>query len=514
MSLNDASLSRRSLIVRGALGAAAMTSLPTLLSACGDGGGSSGPSRGGQLRMGFSGATTADTLDPHHPLTDFAYAMVTQQHAGLLRYRDDGSTNLALAEEFTIESPTSVVVRLRQGLEFHNGKTITADDILASIARISDPANPGPGAATLSEVDLDASKKLDERTVRLALAAPNVFIEDIFTLIYSAVLPDGAWDPENPVGAGPFKLVNFDPGNSVEFERFENFWDGAPLIDSLILQNFAEPTALVNSLSSGVIDIAGKIPTSLAKTLDSKFTVVTGDSGQFTPYVMPADTKPFDDVRVRQAFRLLVDRPGLLDQLQDGQGLLGNDLYSPFDPAFDGSIAQREQDIDQAKSLLKAAGVDGLKLSMATSGFVANGEVALAEQARAAGVTIDVKQVDQTTFYAQHYGTDPLWMTLWTHVPYMLQTEASVIPGAAYPECRWANEEFLALRADAKKDPDETTRLEKLHEMQRIFHEEGPYLIWGFSAQTDAMAPNVTGNRTDRSGYPFAWFDFTKMSVK
>lgn len=512
MSSSKSMLSRRQLLVRTGIGAVAMTGLPTLLSACEQS--SSGQTRGGQLRMGFSGATTADTLDPHHPLTDFSYGMVVQQHAGLLRYRDDGTSNHALAEEFEVESPTSVLIRLKQGAEFHNGKTITADDVLASIARITDPENPGPGAAQLQSVDLRASRKLDERTVRLKLSHPDVFISEVFSLIYSAILPGGKWNPKDPVGAGPFRLVSFDPGNSVEFERFENYWGDGPLVDSLIMQNFADPTALVNSLSSGVIDIAGKIPPALAKTLDSSFNVITGESGQFTPYVMPADTAPFDDVRVRQAFRLLVDRPALIDQLQDGQGMLGNDLYSPFDPAFDTTIPQRERDVDQAKSLLRAAGVEGLRLTMATSGFVANGEVALAEQARAAGVSIDVKQVDQTTFYAQHYGADPLWMSLWTHVPYMLQTQASVIPGAAYPECRWQNERFLSLLEDAKRDTDQATRTDKLHEMQQIFHDEGPYLIWGFSSQTDAMAPNVKGNRTDRSGYPFAWFDFTGMSVE
>lgn len=512
MNPEGTSVSRRQLLVRGGLGALAMTGLPTLLSACDVSSSSSGDkSRGGQLRMGFSGATTADTLDPHHVVSDFSYAMAVQAYAGLLRYRDDGSSNLALAEEFEIENPTSVVVRLKQGAEFHNGKTVTAEDVLASLARMTNAKNPGPAASQLVDLDLSASRKLDERTVRLVLSKPNVFIGEVFAFIYSAILPDGKWDPDDPVGAGPFKVTRFEPGSSIEYERFENYWDEGPLVDSLIMQNFAEPVALVNSLNTGVIDLAGKIQPALARTLDSKFKIVKGESGQFTPYVMPADTAPFDDVRVRQAFRLLVDRPGLIAQLQDGEGMLGNDLYSPFDPAYNDAIPQREQDIDQAKSLLRAAGADGLSLTMATSGFIANGEVALAEQARAAGVNIEVKQVDQTTYYAQHYGTDPLWMSLWTHTPYVLQTQSSVLPGAAYPECRWQNDRFISLLADAKGDTNESTRLDKLHEMQQLFHEEGPYLIWGFSNQLDAMAPNVRGNRTDRSGYPFAWFDFTGM---
>jgi peptide/nickel transport system substrate-binding protein len=492
------------------------------LAACGSGSSDSRSStatatqaakKGGTLRFGYAGGSTQDTLDFQHAVSNFAVAAGAQIYSSLLRGdfpKENGkivnSTRPVLAESVELESPTSVVVRLKSDLEFHNGKTITANDVLASIARVLDPSNPGAGAAGLKEIDIASSKVVDDRTVRFALSSPNAFIINGFAVQLVAIYPDGQFDANN--GSGPFKLKNFAPGTSVEFERFDNYFQ-PPLLDGLVLQNFADDTAKLNALRSGAIDAAGKLSPALAKTLGPGFNVLATSTGGFPGIVMDASSDVFKDARVRQAFRLMVDRPALRDQLQAGEGELGNDMFAPYDPAYP-DLPQREQDIDKAKSLLKAAGAENLTLDMHT-GEIANMEVAFAQMAKQAGVTINVKQVDTTTYFAQYYAQDPLFTSLWPNNTVAGQLSIAIAPGAFYPEGHWNNPDYPALFDSAKKDPDEKSRTDKLSQIMKLFYDDGTYIIPTFSQQIDATKANVAGVREDPSSFSFGYFDFTTV---
>ncbi|MGY1746520.1 ABC transporter substrate-binding protein [Blastococcus sp. SYSU D00695] len=468
------------------------------------------------MRFGYYGGSGTDSLDVHYAVSDFANAAGVQLWSSLMTgsattdgnvTTDDATT--ALAESVEVESPTSVVVRLKEGLTFHQGQPITADDVLASYARFLDPNNPGAPAPSLSQIDIASSQVLDPRTVRFALSSPNSFIVGGLSSNLAAIYPGGQFDPSN--GSGPFTSQAFRPGNSAEFARFDNYHSPA-LIEGLVIQNFTDDTSKLNALRSGAIDFAGKISPTLAPTLGSGFNVYREDTGGFGAFVMDSQSDIFRDPRVRQAFRLMVDRPALIEQVQGGTGKVGNDVFAPFDPAYIGdTFPQREQDIDQARSLLRAAGAEGLTFDMATSGLVPNLEVAFAQQARAAGVTINVQQVDSTTFFSQHYGVDPFYVSLWPNTTLATQLALSIAPGAYYPEGGWDNPEFLSLWEAALADQDEDSRNDKLGEIQRLFYEEGTYIIWGFNENVDATATNVAGVVEDESSYPLSFFNFTQV---
>lgn len=518
---------------RQLLASAGAAGLAGLLAACGgdDGGstagtgsaGTSGTSpassaaagggkKGGTLRFGYNQATVNDTLDLPTAVNDFMTAIGRQMNVGLGKVRYDGVFNPILAEEVTNDTPTEVVVRLRQGLEFHNGKTITADDVLASYRRMADPDELTSPGGFLANFDMASSKVEDERTIRFILNQPYAFYLSGLGHNQAAIYPEGKYDPANPVGAGPFKLKKFTPGEVVEFERFENYPTPA-LLDGLIIQNFADVTAMANALTGGTIDAVGKLPSTLMNTLGSGIKVLTADTGGWGGFVLDASKKPFDDPRVRLAFKLLVDRQQMIDQLQAGMGALGNDLFSPADAVYIGNeLEQRVKDVEQAKKLLKDAGAEGLELDIAVGGLMANMEVVLAEQLREGGVTLNVKQVDSTTYFANHYGQDPIYTTLWPTLTYSAQVASSLGPTAFYPEGNWVNEEFQNLWADAQQDLDESSRNDKLKQMQRLFFEDGTYLIWGFQTEIDAMVESVQGGEPDGSGWPFKGFDFTQVS--
>lgn len=467
---------------------------------------------GGILRFGFTGGSTADTLDLTTQVGNYGIACAKQMSATLRRRSGTEWFNI-LAEEVDVESPTSIVVRLRQGLEFHNGRPVTAADVLASYARFADPEALTAPYPFVQDLDVASSKAVDDLTVRFVLQRPNAFFAtDALAHNLAAIYPDGVFDAANPVGCGPFRSTGFVAGERAEFERFENYYEPA-LLDGLVIQNFADTTSMVNALSGGTVDAIGAVPAAQARTLGNGIKVLKAATGGYGAYVMDASKAPFDDPRVRLAFKLIADRPGLLTQLQDGEGELGNDLHSPFDAVYIGKdLPQRAQDLEQAKALLAEAGQEGLEIDMAVSGFVANAEVAFAEQARAAGVTINVNQVDGSTYLNQHYGQDPFYVTLWPDTTYSGQIASSLSEGAFYPEGNWVNEEFQTLWTEAKLEVDEASRAEKLKRMQEIYHDEGPHVIYAFTEQIDAVGPNVEGADPGNSGFPFNYFNFTKVS--
>jgi peptide/nickel transport system substrate-binding protein len=517
-------LGRRNFLLGSALGLGA-------LSACSNNSGSGGkgpvPSgmvsssakarAGGTLRFGYFGGSAADKLDAQFATTDFGIAIGVQLNSALLgtdvaRLPDGGFRDVSapvLAESIELEGPTTVVVRLKPDLQFHSGQPITADDVMASFARILNPKSPGAAAPSLSRIDLQSSRVVDKRTARFELGQANAFILDGFANNLAAIYPGGEFDPKN--GSGPFRYERYTAASSAEFSRFENYHEPA-LLERLIIQNFADDTAKLNALRSGAIDLAGKIQPSLVSTLGSEHQVYSSKTGSFVSFVMDAASPEFRDPRVRQAFRLLIDRPALVDQLLSGAGTVANDLSSPFDDAYIGDeLPQREQDIEQAKSLLKAAGKEGMTLTMASSGLLPNLEVAFAQQAKAAGVTIEVKQVDSTTFFTQHYGQDPFYVTSWPNVPVSTQLSLAIAPGAYFPEGNWDNPEFPGLWEAAMADQNEDSRNEKLGEIQRLFHEDGTHIIWSFADEIDAASTKVAGLVQDTSGYPVSFFDFTEV---
>jgi peptide/nickel transport system substrate-binding protein len=233
---------------------------------------------------------------------------------------------------------------------------------------------------------------------------------------------------------------------------------------------------------------------------------------------MRVDEKPFSDVRVRQAMRLICDRQQMIDNALSGKGRLGNDLYAPFDPAYAKDLPQREQDIDQAKSLLKAAGQDGLQVQLFTGddiGSVAPASAALfVSQAKKAGV--DVKVVKKNPFYGDDYLSYPFGQDFWNTRNYLPQAAVGVLKGGTYNETHWDKDssygKYAGLVAAAQREIDETKRTSLLQQAQEIEYNEGGYIIWGFRTQVDAVSQKVQGLKSSKF-QPLGNYDFKSISV-
>jgi peptide/nickel transport system substrate-binding protein len=220
---------------------------------------------------------------------------------------------------------------------------------------------------------------------------------------------------------------------------------------------------------------------------------------------------PFDDVRVRQAFRLIIDREQMLKVVFGEGGKLGNDVMSIWDPAYDRSIPQREQDIGQAKALLGQAGHgNGLTVELVTSdisqGVVKSAQV-FAQQAKAAGVNVRIRKVTATEFF-QNYLKWQFTQDYWYYNPYFSQVALATGPGSPYNATHFKDKEYESLYAKGLAELDDNARIQIAHRMMEIEYERAGYIIPYFTPVIDAVSGSVQGVKTSKPGTPFNQFDF------
>jgi peptide/nickel transport system substrate-binding protein len=443
----------------------------------------------------------------------------------LLTYDESAQlTNGGLAEEVTAEKADQWLIRIRSGIEFSNGKTLTADDVIYSLQRIANPKKPVYGTSGLASVDPNNIKKIDDRTVRLFLLQPDSTIAGQLGEYHNTIVPVG-YDlyPAPQVGTGPYVLSSFTPGQQSVHTRNPNYWrSGQPYFDSVTIINFQDPTSQVNALFAGQVDAMTGIPFAEVGVAQAHgISILNSQTGNWQPLCMAVDLAPFNDNRVRQAFRLIANRPQLVEQVLSGYGRVANDLYSPYDPAFDSSLPQRQQDIEQAKSLLKQAGHENLAVEL----FTTNGEAgmvevatAFANQATAAGVTVSVR--NDANFYSSGYLKVPFSVDFWGTHAYLPQVANGSIPTAPYNECHWPptsgpGSDYGSLYKQALAEIDDGKRREIIHQMQTLEYNYGGYIIPYFNNLVDAYSSKVQGFKTSRyalnldsygHGYRTIWF--------
>jgi peptide/nickel transport system substrate-binding protein len=515
----DAQLTRRGLIKYSGLAAAAVGGA-SLLEACGgsDSGGG-GSQSGGVLIHGATGGSSKDTLDAHRPVQNADIARCFQLYEPLLYWDDDYQVQSAVAESVEPSADaTSWTIKLRQGVTFHNGKDVTPEDVLFTLNRVAGKEPTSAGVALAPIIDFDGTKKVDASTVVIKLKSPYAVLQYLLAEYTLGVVP-ADYDPQNPVGTGAFKFKSFSPGKNSVFEKYADYWGDKAKVDEVHIQDFADTSAQVNALQAGQVQTIDNLPYNLINTVKGQVgQIVKAESGAWVPFTMRVDAKPFSDVRVRQAMRLICDRQQMIDNALSGQGRIGNDLYAPFDPAYAKDLPQREQDIEQAKSLLKAAGQEGLQVQLFTGddiGSVGPASAALfAEQAKKAGV--DVKVVKKNPFYGDDYLSYPFAQDFWNTRNYLPQAAVGVLKGGTYNETHWDKSEsyakYAGLIAAAQREIDEAKRNSLLQDAQKIEYDEGGYIIWGFRTQIDAVSPKVQGLQPSKF-QPLGNYNFKSVSL-
>jgi peptide/nickel transport system substrate-binding protein len=516
--------SRRDFLKAGLAGSLAVGT-GGLLTACGTGNtikafttsNAGKPRYGGTLRAGLTGGTTADTLDPLNAITNVDFSRVDNLYEPLVGLTPSAQPIVVLAEEVTPNAKaTEWTIRLKQGITFHNGKTLNADDVIYTFQTILNPKAPASAAAGLASIDAKGMTKLDAYTVRIPCSTPFATLYQALAIPgYSDVIPAG-YNPAAPVGTGPFRLKSFSPGTQSTFVRYNGYWQsGLPYLDEVVITDYADQTSQVNALLAGQVDVVNLLSADVISEVQGEGkNILLSDGGGWNPFTMRVDLKPFNDVRVRQAMRLVVDRQQMLDLVFGGFGTLGNDVFGIWAPDYDHSLPQRHQDIDQAKSLLKAAGAEGMNVTLVTADIGAGTVLAaqvFAQQASAAGMTVNVDNVTVNEFYGTNYLKWQFAQDYWFYNFYLPQVSLATLPAAPFNETHWDNSRYNSLYAQAIATVDAPLRTELAHEMQQIEYDEGGYIIPFFPPVIDGYSPNVGGLVPSKSGLSLGAYDFKNV---
>lgn len=514
-------LSRRAFVVTASAGIAALG-----LGACGSsedakkGTGASptdfskGPSlegtpvRGGTLRVGVVSNGAAETLSP---LTAIAYPDIMRiynLYDPLYFPTPGGKVKGALVESGEPNADATVwTLKLRRGVTWHDGKDFTADDVVYTIKRSWGNKKNIFNAALATVVDFDNVKKLDSHTVEVALKTGLSEFPSITCSQNCYIVQDGTTDFNNGVGTGPFKLKSFAAGKRSEFVANKDYWiEGRPYVDALVIDSSysADPTRLRALLGKDLDIVPGVAPTLARANARSGRIVLGNQPGPgFVGLVMRVDSGPFKDPRVREALKLIPDRKQYNRAVYSGYGVPSNDCPG-YTNQYWAKDLKSPQDLEKAKSLLKAAGQEGLRFALPTSTVVpGQSETAtlFKQAAKGAGVNVDVKQYPPSTYYTAQIGffTRPISVTYFNTGVNSLTSfyVTSILKGGPYNESHSGEDPAQnQLLLDALGEVDPGRAADKWHAVQEQQNKSGAYVIPATSNWVDAYSPSVRGVQT------------------
>jgi peptide/nickel transport system substrate-binding protein len=473
--------------------------------------------RGGTLTVGSIGSTT-DSLTPQ--LTDSNLDL--QRLFNLfdnLTYFPNNALDLqyGLAESIELsDGATVATIRLRSGVTWHNGKPLTADDVMYTFRRVIAPTSPHKGL--LASLTGNAMTKMDTLTLRCKLKYSDAIFPERLYPDQCVIVPTG-FTAKKPVGTGPFMYKSFRPGQRSVFVRNPNYWiSGQPYLDEVVIIDLSDSTAQINALLSGEVDAIDSVPLNETSAIKSRsnLRLLEANGGYFQPITMRVDKAPFNDVRVRQAMRLIVNRPQEVAQAYNGFAVIGNDMPGPSDPAYPHTFAQRHQDIDQAKSLLKAAGHSSLSLKLVTEtvtfGLIPSAEVMI-QNAKAAGVTITMDELPPSV-YTPKFLTWTFTQTYWGNKPFGIFWSQLYTPGGIFNASHFDTAHANSIFDAALKDATTKSRNDKYRELYKILYDTGGHIIHTFRETVDAYSTKFTGFLPTRGiGWSLGSYRYRQVSL-
>ncbi len=511
MERSDSGLSRAELLKRAGVFCGVALAGPGALAACDLGSDSdetqpggtpaSGiPRRGGTLRVGFIGGGAAETLDPNAAVSIIDSARATNLFDPLVTLNPDLSLSYQLAESMEPNSRADEwLITLRSGVTWHDGSPLTPEDVIFTFKRIDDPKGGLSGKEATRFIDFARLRKDGPRRLRVPLVRANAEFPSFFTIPYWRIVKAGSTNFDKPVGTGPFKVTSFKAGQQSRFARYGDYWqDDKPYVDQLVMLSIPDQTARLNALLGGQIDAMESLSFTQARAEKegSRVQVLEAQGSNIVPIYMAVDTRPFDDPRVREAMRLLADRKALLDAAQLGLGEIGNDVYGKGLPFYNDSLEQREADPERARSLLKTAGQEDLRVTLhsstAAAGMLESAQ-AFAEQAKAAGVSVSVKNEPADQYFGDLYLTQSFAQSLWFTEPIVGNLSKALVKGAPFNETRWNSARFQQTYDQLLAELDEERRGTLYDDLQQQLWNDGGYLIWGFFPLLDGLSKEVRG---------------------
>ena len=476
-------------------------------------------------------ASDSVTLDPFNATDIASWRVARQIYDTLVGYETGTFAPIAgLATEWTVSDDNLVYTfALREGVKFHDGTDFNAEAVVFNIERWWDASNEYHQGEFANVVSFFGGFKGDEGCIIENVEATGDYeVQITLNTVYPAFLarltdpstaiisPDaikkyGAEIGQNPVGTGPFVFESWTPNDNITLTKNADYWDGTPKLDKVIFKVIPDNTARLIALQSGEIDIMDSLNTSDYETAlnDSGLQVIERPAINCGFYWFNTNRAPFDNVKVRQAICMAVDKEGIINSIYNGLAIPAKSVLSPSSWAYNEEMEDYPFDPEAAKTLLAEAGYpDGFDMVLTVRGearayFPQPQKLAEAIQANLAdiGINVTIESYEGTTYTSLVYsgdfsmaswgtgGSDPDPALAINH--YFNKTAAD--GERATNSARWVNDKASELLTNAQSITDQEQRAEMYREAQQIIHDEAVILPVVHVRAMLAAAKYVTG---------------------
>ena len=459
-----------------------------------------GPVKGGTLKAGMQGGASTDSLDPATWQSQVPYKFGRQWGEQLVEIQPDGKLEPKLAEEWGSSDDAKVwTFKIRKGVQFHDGKEMTPDDVVATMERHSDANSKSGALGIMGGIE---NVKKDGDTVVFTLKEANADLPFLMDDYHLMIQPNGGKDkPTAGIGTGPYKVVTDQPGVRHIGEKFANYWNGdkrghADQIEIIVIN---DATARTAALQSGQVHMINRVEpkiVDLIKRLPGVTIRNHAGPGHYV-FIMHCDTAPFDNNDLRTALKLAIDREEMLDKILRGYGSLGNDFpINASYPLFT-DIEQRKYDPDKAKFHYKKSGHDGTVL-LRTSDVAFPGAVDAAQlyqqSAAKAGIKIELKREPGDGYWNEVWNKQPFCASYWGGRSTQDQMYSTAyLSSADWNDTRFKRPDFDKMVLAARAELDEAKRKQMYHDMAVMVRDEGGLILPMFNQFIDATGAKVGG---------------------
>jgi peptide/nickel transport system substrate-binding protein len=468
------------------------------------------PVRGGHLIMGYGGGESTNSLDPGL-IASSVPANVCWAWGENLVFTDpnDGTAQPWLAESWEASADARKwAFKIRKGVLFSNGKTMTPDDVVATLKRHSDENSKSGALGILKAVGQNFYTDGDNLVIELE--AGNADLPYLLSDYHLMIQPNGGFDdPAAGIGTGAYTVEVDEPGVRHSFVRRSDYWrEDWGYYDSADLLVINDATARTAALTGGKVHAINRVDPKtvdlLKRVPNVKINNISG-RGHYV-FINHVDTAPFDNVDLGLAMKYAVNREEMVETILRGYGSPGNDF--PINAAyalFPDEIPQRAFDTDKAAFHYKKSGHDGSPIVMRTSnaafGGAEDAAVLFQQTCNAAGIPIEIKREPADGYWSNVWNVQPFCVSYWSGRPTQDQMYTTAYHSEAdWNDTRWKRPDFDKMLLEARAELDQTRRKEIYTDMALLLRDEGGLILPMFNDFIDASTTRLEGQITDRAG--------------
>lgn len=499
---------------KGILSVCVLLTLAIALSGCA--GGKSGNSS--QIIVGIP-QDLEDSLDPHKSVAAGTKEVLFNVFEGLLKPDSDGNIIPAVAAKYDVsEDGKTYTFTLREGVKFHNGNPVTAEDVKYSIEKSAGMTGEEPLIAAFSLID--SVNIVSEQIVEIVLSQSDSDFPAYLAMTNAAIIPKDNTSPDtNPIGTGPYRYVSRSPQENIVMERFEDYWGEKAHIENVTFKIESNADMIVMDLRGGSIDMYARLTTAQVSQLGEGFRVMEGSMNLIQALYLNNEVKPFDDARVRQAMCYAVDVDQLLALTADGKGTpIGSSMFPAFKKYYIEELSDTyPHDVEKAKELLAEAGYpDGFDMTITVpSNYQPHIDTAqvLVEQLKEAGIRATIQLVEWNSWLSDVY-TDRNYESTVVGVDASSMTARALLErfmsSAGNNFTNYSNAEYDALYEQAIASADDEKQTELYKEMERILAEDAANVYIQDMAEFVVLNEKFDGY----TFYPLYVQDISKIYMK